>query len=311
MPIELAFQAVPLLAGTGYAAACALVARSLLKARRRTPGPAGDWPGVKTSWLRLPSRQTALRIAATYHAVAQPRGAVVLVHGKDGCRGRELKDDSGFLARALTARGLNVLAIDLRGHGQSDAGRLSFGLHEGQDVLGAFDWLEAQGFEPRAIGCLGASMGGAAVVAAMGSEPRMVGPVVLDSSFAHFRAMIDAHFGAGPARWLLPGCLWWSRRLLSCDLRTWSPARLLGRCRPRPVLIIHASGDRFVGVDHAHELARAAGTRPWIAGSQRHLGAFRDHPTQYVEVVGDFFAGHIAHARGPVAPGPAPLRLAA
>lgn len=311
MQLDLAIQAAALLAGLGYFAACAWIARSLLRARRRSPGLGGGWPGVRTSSLRLASRQASLRISASYHAVAEPRGAIVLVHGKDCCRGHELKDDSESLARALTARGLCVLAIDLRGHGHSDPARLSFGLHEGQDVLGAFDWLVAQGFKSQSIGFLGASMGGAAVVAAMGSEPRLTGPAVLDSAFAHFRGLMEAHFGSGPSRWLLPGCLWWSRRLLSCDLRTWSPASVLGRCRTRPMLVIHASGDRFVPVAHAHELARAADTRLWIPRSQRHLGAFRDHPTQYVDIVGEFFATQMAHAGVSETPAAEPLRLAA
>ena len=61
--------------------------------------------------------------------------------------------------------------IDLRGHGQSSPARMSFGLKEHRDILGAVDWLKGRGYRPGHIGVLGQSMGGASTLYAVAAEP--------------------------------------------------------------------------------------------------------------------------------------------
>jgi alpha-beta hydrolase superfamily lysophospholipase len=63
-----------------------------------------------------------------------------------------LKGSTVALARQLGEHGLSVLMIDLRGHGASTRARLTYGVREREDVLGAVDYLLDRGYAPGAIG---------------------------------------------------------------------------------------------------------------------------------------------------------------
>ncbi|HUG24197.1 alpha/beta fold hydrolase [Piscinibacter sp.] len=94
--------------------------------------------------------------------------------------------------------GFSVLTIDLRGHGTSSPARLTYGARERHDVLGAVDWLRAQGHSR--IGLLGASMGAATALMAAAHEPA-ISALVVDSPFADFAQMIERHLlRPAPAR---------------------------------------------------------------------------------------------------------------
>lgn len=81
---------------------------------------------------------------------------VLLLHGNGASRGQ-------FATHApwLNAAGYSVLAIDLRGHGESGGDMKSFGLFEARDVEGALNWIRSE--RPySAVGVIGVSLGGAA-----------------------------------------------------------------------------------------------------------------------------------------------------
>jgi pimeloyl-ACP methyl ester carboxylesterase len=149
----------------GYATVCAAIAHRFTTAQRRAPVA----PAAGTATVHFLSRDGRARIAAWYDRPAGCHAAVVFVHGRGTCRGDELKCNGAVLAGALVAAGIAVLRIDLRGHGTSSAGRLTYGQNERHDVLGAVDWLKAQGHDR--IGLLGASMGAASALLAATEEP--------------------------------------------------------------------------------------------------------------------------------------------
>jgi len=84
------------------------------------------------------------------------------------------KESWYFLAEDFQRRGVAALSIDFRGYGNSTAGRTSKKMY---DILAAVSYLKAQGFSD--INIIGASMGGAAVLAALHSDPASVRKVVL------------------------------------------------------------------------------------------------------------------------------------
>lgn len=112
---------------------------------------------------RPPARDIRLRtsdglsIAATYRPSREPAGpAVLLLHAKGQSR-------QSMAARAewLAGLGYASLAIDFRGHGESDLATRTNGYTEARDARAAFGWLKArQRGAPVAI--LGISLGGAA-----------------------------------------------------------------------------------------------------------------------------------------------------
>lgn len=281
----------------------ATVAGLMTTAKRRPPLDGDGWADVSAQSMRLAPRGGGLALAGSFVAAAAATRAIVFVHGKDCSRGSELKTSTHALVRALRDRGFAVLLLDLRGHGESAAARMSYGLHERHDVLGAVDWLIARGFAPQRIGLFGASMGGACAIGALAHDPQLVGPLVLDSSFADFDQMMRCNFSrlSGMPRCLLPSTLWWSRRLLRADLRRLRPADELARCPRRPLLVVHARNDPFVTVDHAHALARAGDGGLWITDGRHHLSAYRDAPALYIERITGFFEAHLA-VQPPVRP---------
>ena len=121
--------------------------------------------------VRFPARGGDAQIAAWYVQHAAGRHVLVIVHGKDSSRTREHSGRTAELMARLYRRGFALLAIDLRGHGQSSDARLSFGIHEHRDILGAVDWLRAQGYPAGSIGVLGVSLGGASTILAAAREP--------------------------------------------------------------------------------------------------------------------------------------------
>ncbi len=119
--------------------------------------------------LRLTTADDAGISAAFYPAESSPSPAVILVHGF----GKTRDEWSGFIP-ALQRAGLSVLALDLRGHGESTR-RITaqglvaldyrnFGPRDFQDMLldldAAFNWLTRQPqVDRRRVAMAGADLG--------------------------------------------------------------------------------------------------------------------------------------------------------
>jgi uncharacterized protein len=293
-----------------YAALCLLVAHRMTTPRRVAALADPAWQGLAALCrVAFTPRHGSLPLAASFIAAPSAHAAVLFVHGKDGSRGAEVRVSTEPLVRALHAAGVAVLMLDLRGHGDSAASRMTYGIDEADDVLGAIDWLRAQGFTDGRIGVFAASMGGAGVLRAA-LRDKAIGPIVLDSTYADFAAMIDGQFTTltGLPRCFLPGALLASRWLTGADLRRIRPVDDAQRLRHRPVLVIHAQGDPFVPVAHARRLAAAARGELWVTAGEHHLASFRDTPLRYVQRVAGFFERHLGR---PVARPAAALAKAA
>jgi len=107
-------------------------------------------------------------VEAAWFAAGKSK-AVVFAHGAIYD-----KESWYFLAQALQQRGVSALSIDFRGYGHSKAGSSPRKMY---DILGAVAYLEKHGFDD--ISLVGASMGGAAVLAALAHETVAVRKVVL------------------------------------------------------------------------------------------------------------------------------------
>lgn len=281
--------AAVLAAAGSYTAVCALIAARFTRARRQQPAPWLD----SAAPVRLAARDGRARIDGWYLDPGCARGAVLFVHGKDACRGDELKSPSGPLARELVAAGFAVLTIDLRGHGTSSRARLTYGERERHDVLGAVDWLRAQGH--RRIGVLAASMGASTAWLAAADEPA-IDALVADSAFADFAQMIERQYRrlSRLPGFFLPGALALGRLMTGVDLRRVNPLARARDLAGRPVLVIHSEGDRFVPVDDARALAAASGAELWTTATQRHIGSYVGEPAAYTQRVLGFFERHLA-----------------
>ena len=278
-----------------YTAVCAYVAHRFTTARRVAPSD-GAVQAAPTTVVTLPSRSRRVTLHGWYWPAAEGSAAVVFVHGKDACRGSELRGPTVELARAHLAAGISVLMIDLRGHGASTAARMTYGAAEKLDVLGAVDWLRAQGHHR--VGVLGASMGAASALLAA-ADDEVIEALVADSAFAHFGTMIERQFGqlSGLPDFFVPGALALGWCLTGHRLACVSPLAAAARLMGRPLLVVHSQGDRFVSVDDAVAIAGAAAAECWITDSESHIGSFMAAPALYTERVVAFFVQHLGQVK--------------
>jgi len=264
----------------------------LLSVPRRTPD--AQVPGglsVRVDDIRFPARGGDVEIAGWFIPREASRKALVLVHGKDMSRASEFGGSFINFASELNARGFSVLMIDMRGHGQSGGSHFSFGLNERRDIGGAADWLKGRGFMPGSIGVLGISMGAASAIGAA-FEDRDIGAVVADSGYATIYPIIERNWtgSSGLPNFFLPAARSMGRLLLGYDLAAARPVDEVSRLAPRPLLIIHNSGDSLIPVSNAHELKAAyPSAELWEVPGGEHAQAYFADSRVYVDRVASFF----------------------
>lgn len=178
--------------------------------------------------------------------------------------------------------GVNVLAIDLRAHGDSGGQLCSFGAREKLDPIAAVDWLKSTHPESaeRIVG-VGASLGSAALFAAAADDSR----IDAVASLSTFDTLQNELNDVATRR--MPRPLGWLARHLALpmaslhagvDLRTVRPIDAIDKLWPRPVFIVHATGDEIIPFDAGVRLYQQA-TQPkqslWIKGGS-HNGLLED-----------------------------------
>ncbi len=204
--------------------------------------------------------------------------AILLLHGNGGNR-----NDVANTAQWLDAQGFRVLAIDMRGSGESSPAGKSFGLTEARDARAAFDWLKAT--NPNAkIGVIGFSLGGAAAL--LGDDGPLPGDaLVLESVYPDIRTAIfnriAAHAGTIPAYAIepllslqsLPRFGVWPSRI--------SPIDALRKVRS-PVMIVGGGADIYTPPGETEAMFDAAHRHGelWLLDGLTHDEVVRsDNPT--------------------------------
>ena len=247
--------------------------------------------GIEYQDVRFPARGDGTHIAARFLPNGDGARAVILVHGREASKQNAITGNLVKLGAALHDAGLAVLMIDMRGHGESEGERFSFGVYERQDVLGAVDFLVAQGARPGSIGVLGISMGSGAAIGAAAEEPA-IGALVLDSAFADLALLIEERWEAdsGMPMLMLPGVFLMNRILNGYDLKPVQPVMEIVQVPPRPILILHCETDEMVGVWHAETLLEAVPSAQYATFDVcEHAEIYRDQDEAYETLVVSFF----------------------
>jgi uncharacterized protein len=257
--------------------------------------------GLDTSRYHMPTfqdvsfspRGDTLTLRAFYAPLTTADApTVILSHGLGGCRrGNEALIPAGMLYQA----GFNVLMLDLRNMGESarDNGLHALGSKEYRDVLGAYDWLLAQGAQPGRIGVYGVSLGGATVLNAAGAEPG-IAAAWTDSAFADPQVIAEDIAAATPLiqAILQPG-LWMGRTVYGDDVYSQRPVESVARFGSRPLFLVHGTPDQTVPYKHLgllEQAALAAGVpvESWTTDSH-HVFSVYDYTAEYEERLIAFF----------------------
>jgi alpha-beta hydrolase superfamily lysophospholipase len=246
--------------------------------------------GLAFENVRFSSREDQLQIAGWYIPNPSAERAIMLVHGRNASKQNAISGKLPQLAAELHRAGYAVLMIDLRGHGESEGVRYSFGVYERFDVLGGVDLLRERGFKPGHIAVLGISLGGAAVIAAAAEEPA-IGAALVESTFADINALVEPNWKteSGLPMFFLPGVFVMWQLLMGFDLTTVKPVSELMRIPPRPILILHSQSDEVVDVGQAHALKKAVPEAELVIFEGcNHAELFRDRPENYLAVLHPF-----------------------
>lgn len=275
-----------------YLAICAYAASTVTQIGEheqydKTPGTFG----LEYEDVSFPARGDDLEIAAWYLPHTNSQSAVILVHGRDASKQNAMSGTIVEFAVRLNEAEFSVLMIDLRGHGDSEGERYSFGVYERRDVLGAVDWLKDQGFESGRIGALGVSLGGGATIGAT-AEDTAIGVLVVDSTFADLNPLIQELWEteSGLPKFFLPGVYLLTRLMYGYDLQSVQPVEEIVQIAPRPIFILHCTTDKMVDVSHSEQLSEAVPhAETWYKDGCEHAEVYRDFPQEYKDHVITFF----------------------
>jgi len=295
----------------GYAAASVMVYDKLSQVTTICSGGRADpaaytIDGVDTTPYLLPeptitsfpSRDDPkVTIAASWYPASTGIDAptVILSHGFTGCR---FGPGDLLAAGMLHKHDIAVLMIDLRNHGDSTRVDMRFagGVVEYRDVLGAWDWLRAQGVPERRIGLLGFSLGAATTMIAMGQEPR-IAAIWADSSYGDIgTALRDELTRNGYPTILEAGGVVAGKIVGGVDLESHSPLETTTLLHGRPIFLTHGLLDQRINVQSAYVLAASVAAHGevaglWIVPDAGHTQAIKLHPAEYEQRLSDFFVG--------------------
>lgn len=183
-----------------------------------------------------------------------PTGAtVVMVHGW-GSNKSAMLDRAAILHDAY-----NLVIVDLRNHGQSEASATTQGVREADDVRAVIDWLESAK-APDRIAVFGVSMGGATALNEVGDDER-VDAVIAEATHATMANAAQARLEDGGYPLSLPGS--WAILLGTLmrtgeDVSSADAVQTITRLDDRPVLLISGGMDDTIGENDATDLLAAA-----------------------------------------------------
>jgi abhydrolase domain-containing protein 12 len=190
-------------------------------------------------------------------AALQKTPTILFLHGNTGTRAHKLRT---VIYSSLTARlGVNILAIDYRGFGDSSGHPTVQGV--GRDARAGFDYLVQNGAKPEDVLIVGHSLGTAVaglLASELGREGVHFRGVVLMSPFSSIRTLLDQYY--------LLGCLPLFKPLAKIPLMprvlSWSLKHGFDTLSLVPdiksnVLIAHAEDDWDIPHSHSTSLFEA------------------------------------------------------
>jgi dipeptidyl aminopeptidase/acylaminoacyl peptidase len=178
------------------------------------------------------------------------------------------------LVPALHRAGYHVLLFSYRGHALSDGrrGAFTYGEDESQDLDAAVRYLvQAKGIHR--VGIIGHSVGAASAILSAARNPE-VGAVV---AVAPFNSVAEVWYTSRPAfvpSLVLDWTMWAAEKLRGFQRDQIRPVEVVARIAPRPLLIVHGTGDLRITEAQVRRLFAAAREPKslWLVQGATHDG---------------------------------------
>jgi uncharacterized protein len=232
-----------------------------------------------------------LTLSGWYFPANGAHKAIIMIHGITADRHEMLR-----WVKSLHNSGFNLLLYDQRNHGKSGKSVSGMGMLEKDDIPAAIDFL-INDRGNTSIGIFGVSMGAATAIPAMAQETRITAGV-FEASFADLRDLLSdiARRDLGlPSFPLLNITALLFRLRSGIDMSSVKPEAHIGLISPRPVLIMHCTGDDYINPSHGERIYKAA-REPreiWRAGCKKHAEAWQGDPAGAERRVSDFFKKNV------------------
>jgi pimeloyl-ACP methyl ester carboxylesterase len=274
--------------------------RAMFILRRLSPGDLGlAFEPMRFTVRDAQDRDGAgtLQLAAWWMPNPAASGrCAVLIHGF-----ADAKVGSIAWAPTFHALGYNVLALDLRAHGESDGRHCTAGYFERHDVQQVIDQLSAERpDDAEQIVLFGASLGAAvalATVELLCDDDRLVG-VILDSPFADYARAAGAQVAllGAPTTFVMPLAIRIAQWISGARFDELNVPRMIRAAARVPVMVIESDNDMLVGERDRREIAEVMQARQdrgdtfWHVPGAGHLMALASDADEYRKQVASFLA---------------------
>ena len=291
-----------ILLAVGYAGMSYFIASGVTGAEREEPEDHPRDYGLEYEDVEFLSRKGDVTLEGWYLPSPCCGPSLILVHGISANRASRQATE---IAAHLVELCFNVLLFDLRAHGSSGGDRITGGIDEAEDVLGAYDYMRSRGADPHQIGVLGRSMGAGAATLAAVAEPD-IRALVLDGTYAEVNELIAFEIGRKTPvpEWVapvfIPGASLLANVLYGIDLSRLAPERAV-KSIEFPILVIHGEDDTRIPTEHGVRVHEAAlpGSGIWIVPGTDHVDAFNSYPDEYVDRVASYYFRRLSSPAAP------------
>jgi alpha-beta hydrolase superfamily lysophospholipase len=223
----------------------------------------------------------------------RPRGSVIFGHGHGGSRQQSIP-----VLRQLHDLGLNVLACDFRGLGQSPGHTATFGLREKRDFVAAESYLQER-FPQQPIFVFGISYGAGVALQAL-PEMKHVRAAWIESGFSRLSDIARKNFDYVPDDFREPLISTYST-IVWLDTGCWptdaNPIDHLSQIHI-PILFCHGKDDDLIPFTQGQALYdRYGGPKScyWLDGAG-HFNLMPVGDKEYNRRVRDFFEKHLTES---------------
>lgn len=221
--------------------------------------------------------------------------AIMFVHGAGNQNRVNEVYGTSEIAKYFLEQGYTILMFDLRGTGNSQFSRISFGQNESKDVAGAYQYLISQDYKPQSIGIISNSLGAISTIMAADSI-KDAGGIVLDSPATEVKTivsniMVNEH---SVPRFLHPGIYEFAKILYNIDINSVRPVDHISILRDTPLLFLVGDKDALIPPSDTNTLA-AKVNRGQVEEFKNagHIGSYKTEPERYKQVVLEFFSNNL------------------